>query len=104
MYLNVAKLLTNNIKGKEIETSPLSIKKISKIIIHPFAGWKAKEWNLNKFIKLAQKLSKTRPVSFLIPFNSLKKDIEEEIKNYNINLVETKSFEEIMLHLKIALF
>jgi len=100
MYLNVAKLLTNNIKGKEIETSSLSIKKISKIIIHPFAGWKAKEWNLNKFIMLAQELSKTCPVSFLIPFNSLKKDIKEEIKNYHINLVETKSIEELITALK----
>ncbi len=96
MYLNVAKLLTNNIKGKEIETSPLSIKKISKIIIHPFAGWKAKEWNLNKFIKLAQELSKTHQVSFLIPSNSLTKDIEEEIKNYQIDIIETKSVEELI--------
>ncbi len=100
MYLNVAKLLTYNLKGKEIETSPLSIKKISKIIIHPFAGWKAKEWNLNKFVKLAQELSNTYDVSFVIPHHYLIKDIQEEIKNYKVNLIQTKSVDELIAALR----
>jgi ADP-heptose:LPS heptosyltransferase len=100
IYLNVSNLLINsetNLQNHDIITTP---KSIESILIHPFAGWKAKEWNLYKFIKLAQELSKTHKISFLVPSNSLKKDVEEEIKSCKIDLVKTKSVEELIAALK----
>lgn len=100
IYLNVSNLLVNSENNPGDHTIIAAPQSIESILIHPFAGWKSKEWNLNKFIKLAEKLSKTCHVSFLIPSSSLKKDIEEEIKNYPINIVETKSIEELITALK----
>jgi len=100
MYLNVAKLLTDSIDKENNNIFPLSIKKIDKIIIHPFAGWKAKEWNFNKFLKLAKLLKTDYQVSLLIPPNYLKNDIETEIQNMQINFIETKSVEELIFALK----
>lgn len=100
MYLNVAKLLTGKIENNDFEIFPGTNQKVDKIIIHPFAGWKAKEWNLNKFVKLAQELSKTYQVSCLFPSNSLSKDIEEEIKNFKIDIIQTKTVEELITALK----
>ena len=96
MYLNVSNLLLGKVESNDFDIFPRSNKKVDKIIIHPFAGWKAKEWNFNKFVNLAQALSKTYEVSFLIPSNSLTKDIEEEIKNYQIDLIKTISVEELI--------
>lgn len=100
MYLNVSKLITGEIDSNDFNIFPKSNNKVDKIIIHPFAGWKAKEWNLNKFIKLAQELSEIYHVSLLLPPNSLTQDIEEEIKNYQINIMHTKSVEELIAALK----
>ena len=96
MYLNVSKLLTGKFESHDVDIFPRSNKILDKIIIHPFAGWKAKEWNLNKFVKLAEALSKSYRVSFLIPSSTLKKDIQEELKKHQINLIETKSVEELI--------
>jgi ADP-heptose:LPS heptosyltransferase len=100
MYLNVSRIICGKSEYPRLEPFPLSIKKIEKILIHPFAGWKAKEWNFNKFVNLAQALSNNYKVSLLIPSNSLKKDIEIEIKNYKIDTIETKSVQELITALK----
>lgn len=100
MYLNVSQLISGNTDYSNYEIFSWPAKKVERVLIHPFAGWKAKEWNLNKFVKLAQELSKTYLVSFLLPLNSLTQDIEEEIKNYQIDIIQTKSIEELITALK----
>jgi len=100
IYLNVSNLLVNSETSHYNHNIISTPKGIEGILIHPLAGWKAKEWNLNKFIKLAQELSEIYHVSLLLPPNSLRQDIEEEIKNYQINIIYTKSVEELITALK----
>lgn len=100
IYLNVSNLVVNNEADLPDNSFMYIPQSIESILIHPFAGWKAKEWNLNKFVKLAQELSETYLVSFLLPLNSLTKDIEEEIKNYQMNIIQTKSIEELITAIK----
>jgi heptosyltransferase-2 len=100
MYLNVARLLNNKFEVEELNIFLLPNKKVDKILIHPFAGWKAKEWNLLKFIKLAELLQNTYKVSLAIPTHYLTKDVKIEIKKIQIDLIETKSIEELITALK----
>jgi ADP-heptose:LPS heptosyltransferase len=68
----------------------------SYILIHPFAGWKAKEWNLRKFICLAERLAKSYHVIMLSAPNKFNKDIIIYLENKHIKLVETKSIDELI--------
>ena len=96
MYLNVASVITGK-KEKLIQDEyPSTINKVDKIIIHPFAGWKAKEWNLNKFINLAEKFAEKYRVTFIIPYDSLTKDLIKEINNISIEVIETRTVEELV--------
>ncbi len=67
------------------------------IFINPFAGWKAKEWELEKFVNLASKLNSIYNICFIYEKNSLDNDLL--IKN-NIKFVETESIQDLIDHLK----
>lgn len=70
------------------------------ILIHPFAGWKAKEWNLKKFITLYELLSKDHSVSIIFHPD----DMPHEIRNYliseKINFVETNTIDDLVNEIK----
>ena len=53
------------------------------ILIHPFAGWDAKEWNLNKFIKFTELLNVNFKVLWIFP--------EEKVNENFINLLNNHS-------------
>lgn len=76
-----------------------------KILIHPFAGWKAKEWNFEKIVKLAAELSENFDVSVICEkgrVNGREKDIVNYIKN---DLIETSDFNDLLKNInKSALF
>jgi len=44
------------------------------IVVQPYAGWEAKEWGIEKFVKLVSLLSQTNQVKVLLP-NNRKKDV-----------------------------
>lgn len=67
-----------------------------KILIHPFAGWKEKEWSLNKYINLAKKLRDIYPVSILIKGDELPIDVTEEIQNSGIEIIQSVSVNELI--------
>ena len=56
-YLDVVRGYLPADENKIIKEFPSTFQTVGKILIHPFAGWKAKEWNLNKFIELAKLLN-----------------------------------------------
>ena len=66
------------------------------LLIHPFAGWKAKEWNLNKFINLAANLNKNFETILVTPPGMIAGDIATEILAAGIRLVETKNTDELL--------
>ena len=66
-------------------------------LIHPFAGWAAKEWNLRKFIQLAVKLSQKYCCVFVVPaLNKIKKDMVDELILNKIKLFEANSTIELI--------
>ncbi|MDH3268635.1 MAG: glycosyltransferase family 9 protein [Ignavibacteria bacterium] len=76
-----------------------------KILIHPFATWREKEWNLNKFIELALKLKKVYSVNFISPSGKLYSDVLDEIRNKGIDIAESNSVDELIENIrKCSLF
>lgn len=98
-YLDVAGAYNGNHRHEVIKEFPVNVKKIDKVLVHPFAGWKAKEWNLTKFIVLALKLNKSFDVELIAPANAISEDILEEVEKSNLKVCITKSLNE--LHNKI---
>ncbi len=70
-----------------------------KILIHPHAGWQAKEWGLKKYYELAQRLSSQYEVEFITEVNSLHADIKKEIQE-NFRLTETSTIESLIENIK----
>jgi len=67
-----------------------------RIFIQPFAGWKEKEWNLKRFISLAEKLKDDYPISLIIHSGQIGRDVLEEIEKSNIDIIQTSSIEELI--------
>lgn len=70
-----------------------------KVLIHPHAGWAAKEWGIDKYIELAKKLSTQYNVEFVVEINSISKEIRAKIESSFI-LTETKSVEDLIENTK----
>ncbi len=68
----------------------------NKILIHPFAGWKAKEWGLYRFISLAEKLSSDYEVELIFPAGQIEPDIKEYLIQNNLEFVETDSVGQLL--------
>ena len=68
------------------------------ILIHPFAGWSAKEWNINKFIVFALKLKTglDKKIKFVFDSASGSEQFIEELKLKNIPFVVTNHIEELI--------
>lgn len=82
-----SRILSTNILGKNV-------------LIHPLAGWKAKEWNLNKYLKLIRMLSNDFECTLLLHSGMIEIDVIEQISKMEINFVESKSIEELVEHIK----
>jgi heptosyltransferase-2 len=99
IYLDAIKA-TIPINRKDILNLPYEIKKDGYILIHPFAGWKAKEWNLRKFLELGELINKKYSCLFIFLSNSISNDIAEELKRKNISFIETKTIKELIKVIK----
>lgn len=84
-YLNFVELffnkkisLTHSFQRKKKEN-------IENIFIHPFAGWKSKEWGFKKFIAIGLFLSIEYKVSFIIPTEGDYIEYLEILKENNIS-------------------
>ena len=71
-----------------------------RIIIHPFAGWREKEWNLKKYICLTEKIKKNYSVCLVVSGGELSIDVVEEIKYLDLDLIQTNSVEELIQNIK----
>jgi heptosyltransferase-2 len=87
---------------KEINT--LEKNSASKMLIHPFAAWKEKEWGLRNYLELIRKISKVYPVALIVPIKTLNLDVYQQIKNDGINIIETSSVEELINEIKNCSF
>lgn len=69
---------------------------IDRVLIHPFAGWQAKEWNLNKFIQLALRLKSEYNVCLLAPRQQISSDIVKEFKHNDLSFEQPESIQELI--------
>lgn len=71
----------------------------NKILIHPHAGWQAKEWGIKKYYELAQRLSSQYEVEFITQVNALSGEGKKNIREH-FRLTETESVEELIASIK----
>ncbi|MCC6256532.1 MAG: glycosyltransferase family 9 protein [Ignavibacteriaceae bacterium] len=100
MYLDTIAPLIPNISRELIKHFPPKDIHNRNILIQPFAGWKAKEWNLRKFIELGKILTEKYNVSIVTPMNVIGADIITEIEESDITLIEALSVDDLILHIK----
>ena len=66
------------------------------ILIHPFAGWEAKEWNFRKFVELAEKLMEKYETRIVLPPDRMREDLFSDLIDVKIKLMIAKSTEELI--------
>jgi len=84
----------------KLSKQPISLSQNGKILIHPFAGWKEKEWNFKKFISLVEKIKSDYQVSLITPKGFLSNDVIEEIMNIQIEIIQTNSVADLIRSIK----
>lgn len=89
-----------NIDRTIFKRYPILIKPEGYILIHPFAGWKDKEWPLKKFITLVETLVSENDTRLLIPESYLSMDTLDEITENGIGIIVTKTVEELIQTIK----
>jgi heptosyltransferase II len=80
----------------ELKKRPKILSPSGRILIQPFAGWKEKEWNLKKFLSLAEKLKIEYQISIVVPKGQFEFDVLNEIGKSNIDIIQTSSVEELI--------
>ena len=100
IYLDVISSVIQIKDRNELKKISRSTNPEGKILIHPFAAWRDKEWNLTKFIELAIKLKKDFAVNFISPPGKLFADVIDEINKVGIDIIETKSVDELIRIIK----
>ncbi len=78
----------------------LNYDKKDLILIHPFAGWKSKEWSLKNFIDLAAELSKTFNCAIISEPYNIKDDIKSVLSNQNLRLIESNSIRDLISNIQ----
>jgi len=88
-------------KAEDVERDfPENIIKNGRIIIHPFAGVKSKEWPLMNFLSLAKKILTEYKIAFVIHADSIDDDTIDEIRSSGIEVIITSDVEELIYELQ----
>jgi len=83
---------------------PVKIQEKGKILIHPFAGWKAKEWGEERFLKLTEELSRDYDVAMIAEKGKLKPESIEYLRGKKLELYETGNLDELIETIKKSIF
>ena len=81
---------------KKFETD---IKRDGVVMIHPFAGWAAKEWNMEKFIELTSLLKDDYECRWVVQ-KDLDEGIKTKIEREKVSIIITQSIEELIETIK----
>ena len=79
---------------------PINVERIEKILIHPLAGWKAKEWSMNNYVELAKELNVHYKVSFIFEKGLIDKHTLHLLDENKISYIETKTLEQLISEIK----
>jgi len=96
VYLDVIKTKFDVENENSLKEFDSFYNKDGKILIHPFGGWAAKEWELEKFIILAEKLSLEYNVEIIAPITSIDHKEKQETEKRKISITETSSIGELI--------
>jgi ADP-heptose:LPS heptosyltransferase len=96
IYLDAISPFVKLSNRNELKKQRKQINPKGKILIHPFAGWEEKEWNLRNFITLAKRLTENYSVSLIAQTNQISNDIVNEINHSGIELVQTNNVEDLV--------
>ncbi len=96
MYLDVVKLLIKVDNDNELKYFGKHINKEGYILIHPFAGWKAKEWNFNNFVNLYCLISDTHKCKFILPENRIDEEKQSLLKSKDINVIISNQISDMI--------
>jgi ADP-heptose:LPS heptosyltransferase len=66
------------------------------ILIHPFAGWKAKEWDFSKFVSLAKYVNSEYNCLMVFPSGYIDNHLFTEVNAAGIKIEETKNVDELI--------
>jgi len=99
-YLDVLKTKFEIENEDRIKEFKINFNRGGKIFIHPFGGWAAKEWELEKYILLAEKLSKEYSVEIIAPLNLINSQSKQEVDMREISISETKSITDLIEKIK----
>lgn len=95
MYLQaVEPILINGIDNSLLEFKSEQ-NSIRKILIFPFAGWKAKEWSFENFIILAKELSVNFQVRFVFEKHQLTEELVKKLRNVDLEYKTTSSLNDL---------
>jgi len=101
-YLDVARLIIPNLPSASNYEFNTDINRNSKIMIHPFAIRKAKEWNFRKFIELALRLNDNYQVEIIFPKNFISEDVYKELKDMDLHFRITGSIKDLICAIQQA--
>jgi heptosyltransferase-2 len=76
-----------SVLDKNLREFPVEVKREGYILIHPFAGWKAKEWNFNKYILLSRMLNAKYNLKFISHPGGIDDLIQQELTAQDIEVV-----------------
>lgn len=91
LYLDSIKLQYPSLNSSQYKYSPISYNTDDPIMIHAFAGWAAKEWNIEKFLKLIIDLRKMHPVKFILPQILITNQIQSKLSEDGIEVIQSKT-------------
>ena len=99
-YCEVAELYLKKKINRNSFEYPINYEKDGVILVHPFAGWTAKEWGLKKYITLTKRLIKNYNASLIFQKNEINKEVTDYLSKNNINFIQTNSLEELIAEIK----
>lgn len=100
LYFDIVSLVDPSADVKdyrEFETKPVTG---GVILIHPFAGWKAKEWNIEKVTALLLELDKEYDTALICASGQLDKSSLDFISENRLKLIETSSIGDLIENIK----
>lgn len=100
LYLDPVRMEHNFDETKVEKEYDVSFNQNGTILIHPFAGWAAKEWNLDKFFKLTELLSSDYECLWIFPKEKSNKEFIDTLFGHNIKFQVNNSLNELIQSIK----
>lgn len=93
MYMDPIRNILKNPVDNALYEFESNINRIDKILIFPFAGWKAKEWSFENFIEIGKWLRQKYIVEFVAEPNQLLPKMRDELDSNGFKINYSSSLE-----------